>query len=252
MDYQKIYCSLIEKGQDRIKDPDIYYECHHIIPRCLGGTDELENLVYLTAEEHYVAHQLLVKINPGNFKLLSAATFMATDKFGRRINNKLFGWLRKQHSKAQRGRKMSKEARENLSLARKGRPLSEKQLEAIRMSSKIRSEKIKGLKRNSETIEKIRNARLGVKASEETKKNMSIAHTGHKPSKETIAKRVETTKARGKTNLGMIHAEESKLKMSESLKGRKFSEEHRQRLSESIKRAHERRRLEKEQLKNVV
>ena len=39
-----------------------YCEEHHIVPRSLGGYDTKENLVLLTAREHFVAHLLLAKI----------------------------------------------------------------------------------------------------------------------------------------------------------------------------------------------
>ena len=62
MNYKKIYNALIERAQNRIIDG--YAEKHHIIPRCMNGTDDKENIVELTPEEHFVAHQLLVKILP--------------------------------------------------------------------------------------------------------------------------------------------------------------------------------------------
>lgn len=95
MNYVKIYNSLIEKG--RIRKLDGYKEKHHIIPRCLGGSNESSNLVDLTPEEHYLAHQLLVKIHPGNHKLIRAAVMMIPN----RKSNKLYGWLRKRFSEAQ-------------------------------------------------------------------------------------------------------------------------------------------------------
>ena len=39
-----------------------YCEQHHIVPRSLGGLNTKENLVLLTAREHFVAHLLLVKM----------------------------------------------------------------------------------------------------------------------------------------------------------------------------------------------
>lgn len=36
-----------------------YYESHHIKPKWLGGDDSADNLVLLTAREHYLAHYLL-------------------------------------------------------------------------------------------------------------------------------------------------------------------------------------------------
>jgi hypothetical protein len=48
----------------REPDPDVYYEVHHIIPKCMGGGNEKENLTTLTAREHFIAHWLLARIYP--------------------------------------------------------------------------------------------------------------------------------------------------------------------------------------------
>lgn len=71
MDYNKIYTHLINRALDecRIKCDNIYYEKHHIIPRCLNGSNDKTNLVLLTAREHFIAHKLLCKIYPDNDKL---------------------------------------------------------------------------------------------------------------------------------------------------------------------------------------
>jgi len=62
MNYKKCYENLIKtrKLLNRKKGKEVYYENHHIIPRCLGGTNEKDNLVLLTAKEHYIAHLLLL------------------------------------------------------------------------------------------------------------------------------------------------------------------------------------------------
>lgn len=92
MNYELHYSKLIEKAKNRVIDD--YTEKHHILPRCLGGTDDKDNLVNLTPEEHYVAHQLLVKLYPKNHKLVIAATMMIPS----RPSNKLYGWLRRRLS----------------------------------------------------------------------------------------------------------------------------------------------------------
>jgi hypothetical protein len=92
MNYQKIYDDLIQSARERCVDG--YYESHHIIPRCMGGNDDRSNLVNLTPEEHYVAHQLLVKIYPKNPRLLRAAIMMNAG----RKSNKLYGWLKRKYS----------------------------------------------------------------------------------------------------------------------------------------------------------
>jgi len=95
MDYKKIYQQLIDRARSRSITG--YKETHHIIPRCLGGTDDPLNLVDLTPEEHYVAHQLLVKMHTNNGRLLYAAVMMCAN----RMNNKLYGWLRRRLSNTQ-------------------------------------------------------------------------------------------------------------------------------------------------------
>lgn len=64
MNYQKHYDKLIKNAQERTTLIG-YKELHHIIPRCMGGTDDNFNLVHLTLKEHYVAHHLLAKIHGG-------------------------------------------------------------------------------------------------------------------------------------------------------------------------------------------
>lgn len=68
MDHLKQYQNLISKAQSRTI-PSGYIEYHHIIPRCMGGTDDADNLAPLTAREHFVAHKLLAKIHPDNKKI---------------------------------------------------------------------------------------------------------------------------------------------------------------------------------------
>lgn len=100
MNYKKIYESLILRAKNR----DViegYTEKHHILPVCIGGDSSKENIVRLTPEEHYLAHQLLVKMFPKGSaerqKLIYAARAMAVFQ-DRRSNNKLYGWVRREHA----------------------------------------------------------------------------------------------------------------------------------------------------------
>ena len=101
MNYQKIYDTLIRRGQNRILEG--YSEKHHVIPKCLGGTDDATNLVSLTPEEHYLCHLLLVKIHPNNIRLVKAAMFMVSSTDNVKRNNKAYGWLKRQYSEYMRG-----------------------------------------------------------------------------------------------------------------------------------------------------
>jgi hypothetical protein len=101
MDYRKIYNNIVRRGQNRILEG--YTEKHHIVPRCLGGTDDADNLVSLTPEEHYLCHLLLVKIYPNNISLVKAAMFMTASNNYIKRNNKVYGWLKREYSNSIKG-----------------------------------------------------------------------------------------------------------------------------------------------------
>lgn len=100
MNYYRIYDRIVSRAKERKLDEPVYRERHHIIPRCIGGTDDKDNLVDLTPEEHYVCHQLLVKMYPDNKKLKQAVLMMSgkgnkAHERGRVKRNKLYGWLKR-------------------------------------------------------------------------------------------------------------------------------------------------------------
>lgn len=55
------YDALIAKAKAR-SAANAYVEKHHIVPRSMGGSDTADNLVCLTAREHFLAHWLLYRI----------------------------------------------------------------------------------------------------------------------------------------------------------------------------------------------
>ena len=86
MDYLNTYYSIINKA--RYLERDGYLELHHIIPRSVFGEGLLnqngilevnhsDNLVYLSAREHFIAHWLLHRAFPKNKKLGLAFWAMA-------------------------------------------------------------------------------------------------------------------------------------------------------------------------------
>lgn len=166
MNYRHHYELLIERARNRTLDG--YSERHHIIPRCMGGGDEPENLVRLTPEEHFVAHQLLVKMYPEKRTLVIAILRMSHAE--RYRNNKVFGWLRRKHSEAigevvgdyWRGRKrkpFSDEHKKKIAAAQTGKkrgPHSEDHKRKL-------SEAHRGKKLTTEHKQKLANAKQGVK-----------------------------------------------------------------------------------------
>ena len=62
MNYKKLYQKIIDNR--KVNNITGYTEKHHIIPKSLGGTNDQDNLVRLTAREHFICHYLLAKMYP--------------------------------------------------------------------------------------------------------------------------------------------------------------------------------------------
>lgn len=125
MDYQKHYNNLVEKARNRKLEG--YYEKHHIIPKCLGGLDTKENIVKVTAKEHFIMHLLLHKIYPKHYGLCFAVFKMS--KYGI-YNAQGYENLKKEFSKIQ-------------SKNRTGKPLLNNRGEKHHYYGKTRSDKTK-------------------------------------------------------------------------------------------------------------
>lgn len=104
--YSKWYFSLINYRSKNL--PTGYTEKHHIIPKSLGGLDNLDNIVRLTAREHYIAHLLLTKMFPYDYiktaKMVRAWCAMAwfvgdTQERLYKINSRTFNALRELFAK---------------------------------------------------------------------------------------------------------------------------------------------------------
>lgn len=75
MNYQRIYDQIIDRAKQRKLEG--YKERHHIIPKCMGGSNKEDNLIELTAREHFICHWILCRIYPENKKLAHAFWFMS-------------------------------------------------------------------------------------------------------------------------------------------------------------------------------
>lgn len=180
MNYQVHYDRLIERARGRQLGG--YKERHHVLPRCLGGSNAESNLVDLTAEEHFVAHQLLVKIHPHSSRVIHAANLMAN----RGQNNKCYGWLRRKHSLALRGTRATAEARAKMSESQKKRQRQPHSEQAkARMSAAKLGKRISPETRHRMSLARVGNTnRLGIEHSAEARLKMSIAALGRKLSPE--------------------------------------------------------------------
>lgn len=106
MNYAKIYNQIIE---NRLTNPhNGYTEKHHIVPVSLGGSNSKDNLVRLTAREHFICHWILVKMYKGNkhsyYKMLKAFNMMCNSISNKqeryRACSRVFCFYREDMSKA--------------------------------------------------------------------------------------------------------------------------------------------------------
>lgn len=106
--YTTWYNSIVSKAkfQNRQKlnrkHPDyVYYEKHHIIPKALNGTNTPDNLVLLTAKEHFIVHLLLPKmcISTKHMQQMLTALFRLKQKNSyqseRYFNSRLYEFYKK-------------------------------------------------------------------------------------------------------------------------------------------------------------
>ena len=97
MTYKTHYDNLINRAKERTLEG--YKESHHIIPRCLGGSDDKDNLVNLTAREHFIAHLLLWKIHPNSYGLIKSVSMMCVNgNYQQRSMNRMYSWLKEKFS----------------------------------------------------------------------------------------------------------------------------------------------------------
>lgn len=118
MDYNKIYDNLmstrLEIKSERIKLKKIgdYFEGHHIIPKCKGGLGNssrpknCQNIVLLTAREHFLAHWLLWRIYGDKQMALAFNRMLSISKNTIRIkNSRAYSEAREALSNANKGNK---------------------------------------------------------------------------------------------------------------------------------------------------
>jgi hypothetical protein len=213
MNYSRIYRNIIEHRKI-VPSVSSYKERHHIIPKCMGGTDQDDNLVELSAREHFFVHQLLAKMFPIR-PLIGAAYLMSNyNQYGSRR----YEWIKTMYSETQRKRMTGT-----------------KQSEETRLK---RSASLRGKPRTQEVRDKISASKRGVPKTEETRRKMSEAQTGRVWSEEDLQRRAE--KQRGK-NKGRVFSDETKQRMSESAKNRPkrtLSEEHKRKISEARRKSY--------------
>jgi hypothetical protein len=203
--YSKHYWLLIEKAKNR-EVPAGYVENHHIIPKSCGGANTLDNLVHLTAREHFVAHLLLTKCYDSveRGKMFCALHYMVhgQQKKYHQINSRLYEYYKN------------------------GISITVSQVHMGRKRSEETKKKMRDRWSTPEFRDKMYRSRVGKKHSEETKKKMSKSMRGLKRSEETKKKMSNSwTKARRLKQSNRTISKKTRDKLSNSLMGHVLSEE---------------------------
>ena len=206
--YNRWYNTITERARNRVLDA--YTETHHIQPRSLGGTDDKNNLVDLTAREHFICHWLLTKMytGEGKAKMIYALNGMKrgnefAQRYETKITARVYENLKKEFSKVHsetmkgkvptnKGRSMSEEQKAKIRATKAANPYTWDQEKLAK-----RIQKQTGVKRSQETKDKIRDALKGkVKGpmSAEGKLKRSVALTG-KPKPDGMGAKLSATVA---------------------------------------------------------
>lgn len=190
MNYKQIHDSIIDRAKTRVLPKEVYTERHHIIPRCMNGSDDKSNLVDLTAKEHFIVHKLLAYIHGGKLwyaikcmmTLVHEENHERTYRFTAREYEEARVNSAHTHSKRmsgennpQYGVERSEEHRLKLSLSAQGRFVGEEN-------------PFHGKKHSDETKIKLSIITSNRKLSDETKEKIRVTSTGRKHNDETKSK----------------------------------------------------------------
>jgi hypothetical protein len=229
MDYQQIYDNIIQRAKNlnRKKGYGVYYEKHHILPKCLKGTNDNSNLVLLTAKEHYICHLLLTNIYPESDKLAYALWTMI------RGNNL-------KQSRYIPSSRAYESARIHLGNTYKGKPAWNKGI-------KLTEDQLKRHATRQPGYTVWNKGKKGIYVcSEETKQKMSIASKNRPPMSAETKKKISDAAARKRetkpiiikptrVELNKAQSERMKANPNRCRKGAILSEEIRKKISESSK-----------------
>ena len=225
--YTKWYNQITERARGRIIDT--YTETHHIKPRSLGGSDDIDNLVELTAREHFICHWLLIKMTTGedHYKMLNALRMMRAEKPGQQryetaITSRVYESIKQEYAQLQSvlrsgkgngfyGKTHTEEAKKRISEANKGRvqPPEEKAKQVAAITGRKRkpfSEEWRAKMSESKRGEK--NNRYGAIVSESTRKKIGDKIRGRKQTDEEKQRRAEANRGRAKPKLLCPHCQQ--------------------------------------------
>jgi len=259
--YTRWYLDIIYKAQKRASTKKAaksickYIETHHIIPESFfvsrtrkgpigwlsGDPNVNDNIVYLTAKEHFICHHLLIHMCSGRALNIITYAFRGMCAWRSKTHTRyvvLSRWYEKskilansipvsdetraKNSTSNKGRITSEETKRKISESKTGIKHTAETIAKMVISQKNRSpevlERLAQLSRTPERRKRSSEIHTGKIVSEETRQKISLARTGTTASDKARAKMSES-------RTGHLTSQETRDKQSASNKGQKRSEE---------------------------
>jgi hypothetical protein len=187
--YSKYYYNIVARAKSRTLAHGTYVEKHHVIPRSLGGSNEPENIVKLTAKEHLICHRLLIRMTTGIQK--SKMAFAA--------------WRMVFSSSKHKRFKVTARVYESIKIE----------------MSKAAKERSKSYRHSTESKQKIAESKLGKPRAVTWGEKISEANTGKKKTPLTAETKEKISQSLTGRKMGPI-SESHRQKVSDSKKGKKI------------------------------
>lgn len=213
--YTRIYYDIIDRAKSRTLPLETYTEKHHVIPRSIGGNNSKNNIVTLTAREHFICHWLLPKMTYGKSRrsMSHALRMMLAASPGRQDERyipkpKKYELVKKLANEASKGRPCSPETRE-----------------------KIRQGNLKRPPRTEETRQKLSEAARRRKGFTPEGRARVVEASKNRIYTEEQRERARQARAEQVKRQGTTMTDEARAKLSIAAKGRKLSQAHKEKIA---------------------
>ncbi len=218
--YKNWYNQITSNGK-KYREPGL--ERHHIIPRSLGGNDDVENITFITPRAHFVCHWLLIKIHPAgeeHWKMLNALRMMRAEnpnqkRYNTKITSRVYAKLKEEYALLQ----SEKVKGENNPMF--GDKFYRTEEGKLKQSQAIKC--VKNPAKRPEVGQKISESKLGKKRepfSQEWRDKLSQAGSGENNSRYGVEVSAETRKKIGDKIRGRVQTEEEKARRGAANKGK--------------------------------
>lgn len=227
-----LYYRIIYQAKIRDATYREYSERHHIIPRSLGGGNDTNNIVQLTAKEHYICHALLCYMcvsTMHHYKMLNAFQMMQVNQNGKRYTSKLYEYFKKSIADS---KMILNSGEKNPFFGKKHTEASKERMKANRPDRSGANNPRYGQK-HSEATKKLMSRRRKESTTELTRKKISEAHKNRTLSEEHKKKLSKAGMGKTRSATARIKLSQQKIGTKNPNYGKVYTPEERDKLSKA-------------------